>query len=173
LSALLALVFGSAVLTSCAAHAPSVPSSAPSPLLTTGAPELHREALVPGAASQGAAPISLADFRGRLVVVDFFAEFCQPCLRELPELEDLRQSRPDVAVVGIAEDAEPETSLRLVQQLRLTFPVVYDRGHVLSGRYRVAALPATFVLDRAGVVRWVAKGACTRAELEAVLDALE
>ena len=85
----------------------------------------------------------------------------------------MRRSRPEVAVVGIAEDTDPEISLRLARQLQLGFPIVYDLGHVLSGRYRVAALPATFVLDRAGVVRWASKGACQRAELEAVLGSLQ
>lgn len=152
----------------CATHPPA-PASAVSPLLATGAPEIQRAPLT----ESGQTVISLAAFRGRLVVVDFFAEFCQPCLRELPELAELQRSRPEVAVVAIAEDADPETSRRLVQRLELGFPAVYDRGHVLSGRYRVAALPATFVLDRSGVVRWVSQGACARAELEAVLDSLE
>jgi len=44
---------------------------------------------------------------------------------------------------------------------------------VLAGRYRVSGLPATFVLDRAGVVRWASDGACQRSELEAVLDSLK
>jgi peroxiredoxin len=117
--------------------------------------------------------LSLAALRGTIVVVDFFAEFCKPCLRTLPELEQLRQSRPDISIIGVAEDPDPETSQRLLQQLNLEFPVVYDREHVVAGRYRVAGLPATFVLDRTGIVRWVSNGAWQRAELEAVLDSLK
>ena len=120
-----------------------------------------------------AGTISLAELRGRVVIVDFFAEYCKPCMLALPELEKLRQSRPALAVVGIAEDPDPDTSLRLTRQLGLGFPVVFDREHVLAGRYRIDGLPATFVLDRAGVVRWVSNGACARSELEAVLDSLQ
>jgi thiol-disulfide isomerase/thioredoxin len=171
LGTLLMAVSAGAVALGCAAAAARPPESAPSRLLATGAPELNRATLTADATG-AEARLLLADFRGRLVIVDFFAEFCEPCLGQLPELEAIRQSRPEVAIVGVAEDADPEISLRVVQQLQLRFPIVYDRGHVLSGRYRVAALPATFVLDRAGVVRWVSKGACARAELEAVLDSL-
>jgi len=117
--------------------------------------------------------MSLRELRGRIVIVDFFAEYCQPCLRALPELEQLRQRRADIEIIGVAEDLDADTSLRLVQRLRLGFKVVYDRDHVLAGRYRVDGLPATFVLDRAGIVRWVSNGAVERAPLEAVLHSLE
>ncbi len=143
-------------------------ASAPSSLLGLGAPELRRPRLGSGSTEL----LSLAALRGRVVVVDFFAEFCKPCLRTLPDLEQLRQSRSDITIIGVAEDTEPDASLRLVQQLSLGFPVVYDRDHVLSGRYRVDGLPATFVVDRQGIVRWVSAGVCDRAQLEAVLGAV-
>jgi peroxiredoxin len=94
-------------------------------------------------------------------------------MRTLPELEQLRQRRSDISIVGVAEDADSETSLRVMQQQSLGFPVVFDRDHVLAGRYRISGLPATFVLDRTGIVRWASDGACERATLEAVLDSLK
>jgi thiol-disulfide isomerase/thioredoxin len=156
----------------CAPASSGPPASAPSSLLSQGAPELHRPTLDQSGAP-GSAPFSLRDLRGRLVIVDFFAEYCQPCMRTLPELERLRQSRSNISIVGVAEDPDAETSLKLVRDLGLGFPVVFDRDHVLAGRYRIDGLPATFVLDRQGVVRWASNGACSRSELEAVLDSLK
>lgn len=143
----------------------SPPASSRSPLLGQPAPELQ-QATLDGATAR------LSSFRGRLVVVDFFADYCAPCRRTLPDLQALADARSDVAVVGVAEDAQPEVALALIRQLNLAFPVVFDREHVLAGRYRVGELPATFVLDRNGRVRWKTDHACERAELEAVLDSL-
>jgi peroxiredoxin len=78
-----------------------------------------------------------------------------------------------VSVIGVAEDPDSSVSTALAQQAGLTFPIVYDREHALAGRYRVGDLPATFVLDRSGVVRWKTDRACQRSELEAVLDSLK
>jgi thiol-disulfide isomerase/thioredoxin len=139
--------------------------------LATGAPELHRPTLTANGAS--GPMLSLHELAGRPIVVDFFAEYCQPCMRSLPELEQLHHDRPEIALVGVAEDPDLDTSVRLVQQLGLDFPIVYDQEHVLAGRYRVDGLPATFVIDRAGVVRWVSDGACERRDLEAALDSLK
>src|ERR1043165_5864401 len=94
------------------------PASASSPLVSQGAPELHRPTLNPNGSAEGA-PLVLHSFRGRLGIVDFFAEYCQPCMRTLPELEALRRSRPHIGIVGIAEDPDAETSLRLIRELEL------------------------------------------------------
>jgi peroxiredoxin len=162
-SGVFALLFGLGAA-SCAAAPP--PPSAPTPLLGKPAPELAQPGIH--------APSSpLSELYGRLVVVDFFADYCKPCRASLPELQALHESRGDVTVIGVAEDPDRSVSWALVEQLRLDFPVIYDRGHALAGRYRVGDLPATFVLDRKGIVRWKTDRACQRSELEAVLDSLQ
>jgi peroxiredoxin len=99
--------------------------------------------------------VETSKLRGRLIVVKFFAKFCEPCTRTLPHVQALADSRSDLAVVGVAED-EREAEVRdMVNEYRLTFPVVHDRDQVLAGRYRVTELPVTVVADRSGRVRWV------------------
>jgi cytochrome c biogenesis protein CcmG, thiol:disulfide interchange protein DsbE len=162
-SGVFALLFGLGAA-ACAAAPP--PPSAPTPLLGKPAPELVQPEIY--------APSSpLSGFYGRLVVVDFFADYCKPCRAGLPELQALHESRGDVAVIGVAEDPDRSVSWALVEQLGLDFPVIYDRGHALAGRYRVGDLPATFVVDRKGIVRWKTDRACQRSELEAVIDSLQ
>src|SRR6478735_7227695 len=123
-------LFATLVLLGCGGSTGPV-ASAPSPLLSAAAPELHRPTLALNGAT--GPMLSLGEQRGRLVVIDFFAEYCKPCMRSLPELEQLHHDRPDVALIGVAEDPELETSVRLVQMLGLDFPIVYDQAHVLAG----------------------------------------
>jgi cytochrome c biogenesis protein CcmG/thiol:disulfide interchange protein DsbE len=98
------------------------------------------------------------DWAGRVAVVDFFAEYCVPCARMLPSIEALHHARPDLVVLGISEDEDPAAAERVVAARGLTFPVVHDEGHVLAGRFRVGDLPATFVVDGQGLVRWRGAG---------------
>jgi peroxiredoxin len=123
------------------------PPSAPSRLLGVEAPAFHRPT-VQGARFDSAAA------SGRVMVVDFFAAYCRPCQAALPAVERLHRARPDLAVVGISMDEDPEMALRQVVRHRLTFPVVHDSGSLLAGRFRVTELPAAFVIDRAGRVSW-------------------
>jgi cytochrome c biogenesis protein CcmG/thiol:disulfide interchange protein DsbE len=135
-----------AIVAGCSASRPAAPS-APSPLLSAKAPEFRRATL-------DGPTLETTTLRGKVVVVDFFAEHCAPCVRSLPALEALHKSMPDVAILGVSEDDEVSGARRMVQRHGLSFPVIHDEGHVLAGRYRVTEMPATFVVDARGVVRW-------------------
>jgi cytochrome c biogenesis protein CcmG, thiol:disulfide interchange protein DsbE len=142
-AALTCLVLG------CAASYP-LPASAPSPLLVRSMPDFRRAAL-------DGTTVDTAARRGRPLVIKFFAEYCAPCWRSLSELERLHRVRGDVAVVGVSEDETLASAFRMRARFGLSFPIVHDRDHGLSGRFRVTALPMTFVIDRQGIVRWVAE----------------
>ena len=88
------------------------------------------------------------------MLIDFFAEHCVPCVKSLPVIEALHRAQPNLAVVGVSEDDAADGARRMVARHGLTFPVVHDPEHALAGRYRVNELPATFVVDARGVVRW-------------------
>ena len=124
------------------------PPSAPSAVLGAVMPAFKRPSV------QG--PLfDSASAAGRVVVVDFFAAYCQPCQRALPAVERLARERRDVVFVGVSLDDDAGLAMRQVSRHRLTFPVVHDAGNVLAGRFRVTDLPATFVIDGAGRVAWV------------------
>jgi cytochrome c biogenesis protein CcmG/thiol:disulfide interchange protein DsbE len=123
------------------------PPTAPSPLLARAAPEFRRASLDGSIVETGA-------LRGRVVVVDFFEEHCVPCRRSLPALESLHRAMPEVAFVGVSEDDEIAGARRIAERYALSFSVVHDEGHALAGRFRVIELPATFVVDGRGIVRW-------------------
>lgn len=155
----LALAFGAA----CGGGSPAkAPPSAPSPLLERTAPDFARAAI-------DGSRVETAAWRGRVMLVDFFSEHCVPCAKSLPALEELHRNEPQLAMVGISEDDDAEGARRMVARYRLTFPVVHDAEHALAGRYRVGELPATFVVDARGVVRWHG-AAGEAAQIRAVID---
>lgn len=105
------------------------------------------------------------------ILVKFFADYCQPCRVTLPAAERVHEDFPDVAFVGIDEDDRSETGRELAQRYGLTFPVVHDGGNALAGLFGVGVLPATFVADGAGVVRWVGGPGQTEDELRQAVRA--
>jgi thiol-disulfide isomerase/thioredoxin len=125
-----------------------LPRSAESPVLGHALPSFRRPAL-------DGTFVDSAKLRGRTVVVKFFADYCEPCKRTLPALERLHRARPDVAFIGVSEDEFASTAASVGALYGLTFPLVHDQALALKGRFRVTALPATFVADAQGVVRWV------------------
>jgi peroxiredoxin len=135
------------VAAECSSSSIKPPPSAPSPLLSNAAPDFTRPAL-------DGSRVHTADWRGRVMLIDFFAEHCVPCVKSLPAIEALHRAQPNVAVLGVSEDDDADGARRMVARHGLTFPVVHDPEHALAGRYRVIELPATFVIDARGVVRW-------------------
>jgi thiol-disulfide isomerase/thioredoxin len=101
------------------------------------------------------AAIDTATWRGQVVVVEFFAAYCQPCQRALPALEKWHARHRDVVVLGVSVDEDLQDALDQVTRYRLTFPVIHDAGNVLGGRFRVSSIPITFVSSATGRIVWV------------------
>jgi peroxiredoxin len=141
-----------------------MPPSMASPLAGKPLPDFQRPAL-------DGAKVDTAALRGRVVVVKFFAKYCEPCKRTLPAVEALAKDRADVAFIGVAEDERESDVREVIGAYGLTFPVVHDRANVLSGRYRVSEMPVTFVADAKGVIRWIGGPAQSEDELEQAIGA--
>ncbi len=108
--------------------------------------------------ARGAAPLRLSSLQGRVVVLNFWASWCGPCRQEMPEFqrEHLRGDGPDapaiVAVNVLSLDARAPAEA-FVDELGVTFPILFDGTGDVAERYRVRGLPSTFFIDRAGIVR--------------------
>ena len=98
----------------------------------------------------------LAEYRGQVVVVNFWATWCQPCREELPSLERLRDAmrgrRFEVLTVNVAE-GEPRVK-GFLAEVPLRLPVLLDRNGDAQRAWRVRGLPATFLLDPHGAIRY-------------------
>ena len=119
--------------------------------------------------------VSLRAFRGRPVVVVFFASWCEPCSEELPVLE--QYARADAArlrVVGVSFQDLPSDSRSFARRLHLTFPALLDDfGDPVAQRYGVLEVPQTLFVDARGIVLGRVFGQTTRRELApAITDLL-
>ena len=121
---------------------------------------------------------SLADHRDKLVVVNFWATWCQPCTVEMPTLEALWRAYRDrgLVVLGVCVDRNaPRPVLDpYVERLGLTFPILLDADLETSRAWRVTGLPATFVVRPGGAAVGMAFGAreWNSAEMRALLESL-
>ena len=113
-----------------------------------------------------------ASLRGKVVVVEFFAQYCKPCWKALPEVARLAAGDPGLVVVGFGEDELASDTRAMAEQLRLPFPVVHDAGNAIAGQFRVRQIPATLLVDEAGVIRWQARANDGVKELRRAIEAV-
>ncbi len=103
----------------------------------------------------------LADHRGEVVVVTFWASWCQPCRKELPQLDalNLEIAERGGQVIAISIDANADNARRFVKTHKLSLPVVHDGPGGIANLLDLDRIPYTMVLDRSGAVAYVADGA--------------
>lgn len=104
----------------------------------------------------GGEPVALSDFRGKTVVLNFWATWCPPCRAEMPELQQVWEERGEgrdlvVLAVDVEESADAVTDF--VENFGLTFPVALDADGSVADRYGLPGLPSTFFIDAEGVLR--------------------
>jgi cytochrome c biogenesis protein CcmG, thiol:disulfide interchange protein DsbE len=93
--------------------------------------------------------VSLSDFKGKPVVLNFWASWCGPCRTEIPALQDAwRKLEADAVIVGVDVQEDP----LLVSAFGMTYPLMLDSTGAISRTYRVYALPTTYFIDAQGVV---------------------
>ncbi len=105
--------------------------------------------------------VALSDLRGKTVIVNFWATWCAPCRAEMPDLEAAHQERleaGDLVILGVNQEESAERVNEFVEDLGLTFPIVLDSDAAVRKRYSVLGLPATFFIDRDGIIRARAYG---------------
>ena len=107
-------------------------------------------------ASPQGEPVSLSDFRGKTVVLNFWATWCPPCRAEMPELQHVWEERGegrDLIVLAVDVEEGAEAVAEFVENFGLTFPVVIDADGSVADHYRLPGLPSTFFIDAQGVLR--------------------
>jgi peroxiredoxin len=98
-------------------------------------------------------PWTLKDLKGKVVMLNFWATWCPPCRKEMPDLENLyRQFEPQgLVILGISDD-EPEKVREFVQKQGTTYPVLLDPGSKVNELLHIQGIPKTFVYDREGKI---------------------
>lgn len=122
------------------------------------------------------APVSLAQWRGRWVVLNFWATWCAPCRHEMPSLDRLQAALPDIAVLPVATGRNSVTAIEkfYAEAGIANLPVLRDPRSELARNASIIGLPVTLILDPEGreVARLIGDAVWDSAEAKAVLGAL-
>jgi len=135
------------------------------------APEPDRSLALLGSTGRAG---SVADFRGKVVILNFWASWCPPCVDELPLLERTQKSLDgkDATVVGVNLRDVSTEAMAFVRRYGLTYPSLRDRDADLARAYGTTSYPETFVIDRRGRIAAKRRGPVDQAWLDATLPRL-
>jgi thiol-disulfide isomerase/thioredoxin len=102
--------------------------------------------------------VSLAGQQGGVVLLNVWATWCHPCRDEIPELQALHDRYRDrgLGIIGVSVDASgnDDAIREFMREFRMTYPVWHDPDERISTQFLIFGVPATFLIDRKGIMRW-------------------
>lgn len=128
------------------------------------APDLPPEAPAFTLPALSGPDVSLAQFRGRTVILNFWATWCGPCRIEAPSFATFARNNPDVVVLGLTEDADEAKVRKTAKDLGLDYPILMADPQTLAA-YGVTTYPTTVVVGPDGTVRTAHTGLLFRPQL--------
>lgn len=103
--------------------------------------------------SDGQHSVDLAKLRGKVVILNFWASWCAPCIEEMPSLEALQHEMPQIQIVSIASDEDFAQYQNYVLQHPTDFLTVFDQAQTSNALYGSFRFPETYIIDKQGIVR--------------------
>ncbi len=118
--------------------------------------------------------VSLADYAGQVVLLNFWATWCPPCKEEIPTIERAYEAQRGAGfmVLGINEGEAVEVVRAFAGELGITYPVLIDKRGDVAAQYRRRGLPLTVIVDRDGVIQVRHEGYLTAGQLDSYLSGL-
>ncbi len=119
--------------------------------------------------------VNLSDFKGKPVLINFWATWCPPCRAEMPDFQALhRELGDDVVVFSVNASSQDNGDVNaFMEEFGITFPVLLDKTGLAGVTYNVRGLPTTVFVDRNGVINEIFTGGLNKAYLEAKLSELQ
>ncbi len=102
--------------------------------------------------------VSLSSLRGKVVLVDFWATWCAPCKKSLPQLAKLDVKYKNLVVVAINIDDDKKNALQFLKQFKLKINAVFDEGKKVVAKYNVPVMPTAYLVDHYGKIQYVHSG---------------
>jgi peroxiredoxin len=113
---------------------------------------------------------SLADYRGRPMVVNFFASNCTPCVTEMPDFERVRSATDDrVAFVGVDTLEQQESGSRIIKQTGVTYDILFDQRGQIATSIDLMNMPTTLFVDANGTIVKVHTGRLSQSDLDTII----
>jgi cytochrome c biogenesis protein CcmG, thiol:disulfide interchange protein DsbE len=97
--------------------------------------------------------VDLSKLRGRVVVLNLWATWCAPCIEELPSLLALQKQMPDLAIVAVSMDQDPDVYQRFLIEHHVNLTTIRDESQRVNALYGTAQIPETYIIDRKGMLR--------------------
>lgn len=118
--------------------------------------------------------VRLSDYRGKIVLINFWASWCGSCRTESPELEMLWQQygAEKIVILGVAWMDTDSGALTFIDDYGLTYPIGPDTSEQIAQRYRVRSAPETYIIDQSGKLAETIRGPISIPQIEAILDTL-
>jgi thiol-disulfide isomerase/thioredoxin len=111
-------------------------------------------------ASLAGKQVGLDQYKGQVVMINFWASWCVPCRQEMPILEKLHTKYKPMGFSMVGVNVEPDSNLAInwLKTTPVTFPILFDTKSEVSKLYAVAGMPSTVIIDRKGNLRWLHRG---------------
>jgi peroxiredoxin len=152
---------------------PTAPGSAapalePMPLVGYPAPDFALKSLT-------GESVRLSDFKGKPVLINFWATWCGPCRAEFPDFQEAATNNPDtLVIIGVNNTISdpPEQVAAFVTEFGVTFPILLDEQGAVMKQYRVLGMPTSIFVGRDGVIQEIMTGPVNKAYIETKLSEL-
>lgn len=104
--------------------------------------------------------LKLSDFRGQVVMLNFWASWCGPCRQEMPIMEQYykKYKKLGFTILGVNVEEDSSKANAYLRDIKVSFPILYDNTNQLSKTYDVSAMPTTIMIDRNGNMRFLHQG---------------
>ncbi len=111
-------------------------------------------------AAKGGSTLSLAQYKGQVVMLNFWASWCGPCRQEMPLLENIykKYNKMGFTLIGVNVEPDSKAADDWLKQTPVSFPVIYDKESQVSKAYDVSGMPSTVIIDRKGNIRELHRG---------------
>jgi peroxiredoxin len=111
-------------------------------------------------ASSSGGQVSLAQYKGQVVMINFWASWCGPCRQEMPLLEGIykKYRQMGFTLLGVNVEPDSQAASEWLKQTPVSFPILYDKDSKVSKLYDVAGMPSTVLIDRSGKLRMLHRG---------------
>jgi len=116
--------------------------------------------------------VRLTDFEGNVVVLNFWATWCAPCVREMPLFQKYHDQVPDIVVLGVNEEEPVEKVREFIEKTGFTYRMLLDTDVVMGEAYYILTLPTTVFIDKQGIMRYRHIGYMSEEQFEFYLTEL-